>query len=250
MRNQTLKVLSTLTSHTVQHLLMGGQACVFYGAVQFSRDADIAILATDENLHCLQQALDDLQAEVVAIPPFERKYLERGLAVHFRCRRSGFENLRLDVMSVMRGVEPFVQLWNRRTTLQFADGQSIDLMNVADLVLAKKTQRDKDWPMIRALLEEHYTRYKHEPTTDVVEFWLREGRTPRMLIDVASQHVEAAELILAQRTLIKYAITGSESELRSALFDEQQREQELDRTYWQPLVAELEQLRQDRPRKE
>ncbi|MEX1041942.1 MAG: hypothetical protein WDZ51_14980 [Pirellulaceae bacterium] len=43
--NPILKVLSTLTSHEVQHLLMGGQACVFYGAAEFSRDCDIVFVA-------------------------------------------------------------------------------------------------------------------------------------------------------------------------------------------------------------
>ncbi|MEX2140027.1 MAG: hypothetical protein WD894_12250 [Pirellulales bacterium] len=38
MQNPTVKALSTLTAHQVEHLLMGGQACVFYGAAQFSRD--------------------------------------------------------------------------------------------------------------------------------------------------------------------------------------------------------------------
>ena len=65
MQNQTLKALSTLTNHTVQHLLMGGQACVLYGAAQFSRDADIAILATSDNLDRLQNSLDELQAEAL-----------------------------------------------------------------------------------------------------------------------------------------------------------------------------------------
>ena len=36
--NPILKVLSTLSSHQVRYLLMGGQACVFYGAAEFSRD--------------------------------------------------------------------------------------------------------------------------------------------------------------------------------------------------------------------
>ena len=31
-------------------LLMGGQACVLYGAAEFSRDTDLAILASSENL--------------------------------------------------------------------------------------------------------------------------------------------------------------------------------------------------------
>jgi hypothetical protein len=29
---------------------MGGQACVFYGAAEFSRDTDLAILANSANL--------------------------------------------------------------------------------------------------------------------------------------------------------------------------------------------------------
>ncbi|MCE9553588.1 MAG: hypothetical protein K8T91_09490 [Planctomycetes bacterium] len=42
--NPILKVLSTLSSHGVRHLLMGGQACVLYGAAEFSRDTDVAML--------------------------------------------------------------------------------------------------------------------------------------------------------------------------------------------------------------
>lgn len=76
--NPILKVLSTLSSHEVRHLLMGGQACVFYGAAEFSRDCDIAVLADEQNLARLRTALEELQAECIAVPPFEPKYLERG----------------------------------------------------------------------------------------------------------------------------------------------------------------------------
>lgn len=41
--NPILKVLSSMAAHQVQCLLMGGQACVFYGAAEFSRDSDFAI---------------------------------------------------------------------------------------------------------------------------------------------------------------------------------------------------------------
>ena len=57
---------------------MGGQACVFYGAAEFSRDTDLAILASSENLTRLKKALSDLQAGVIAVPPFEAKYLRKG----------------------------------------------------------------------------------------------------------------------------------------------------------------------------
>lgn len=38
------KALSTIRKHQVAHLLMGGQACVLYGAAEFSRDLDLALL--------------------------------------------------------------------------------------------------------------------------------------------------------------------------------------------------------------
>ena len=51
--NPIRKVLSSMRAHRVRALLMGGQACVFYGAAEFSRDADFVILAYRlENMHC------------------------------------------------------------------------------------------------------------------------------------------------------------------------------------------------------
>lgn len=64
-----------MRAHRVRALLMGGQACVFYGAAEFSRGADFAILADSSNLARLRQALEELRAEVIAIPPFEPGYL-------------------------------------------------------------------------------------------------------------------------------------------------------------------------------
>ena len=52
-----------MAAHQVHALLMGGQACVFYGAAEFSRDTDFAVLASPENLERLNVALIELQAE-------------------------------------------------------------------------------------------------------------------------------------------------------------------------------------------
>jgi hypothetical protein len=41
---------------------MGGQACVFYGAAEFSRDTDFAVLASPANLARLKAVLADLQS--------------------------------------------------------------------------------------------------------------------------------------------------------------------------------------------
>ncbi|HXM34131.1 MAG TPA: hypothetical protein VN920_03015, partial [Pyrinomonadaceae bacterium] len=139
--NPIHKVLSSIQAHRVRALLMGGQACVLYGAAEFSRDTDFAILPSAANLSRLRAALAELQAEVIAVPPFDLKYLRKGHAVHFRCQASEAAGMRVDVMTKMRGVESFSKLWSRRTTLTADDGTSYQLMSLPDLVKAKKTQR-------------------------------------------------------------------------------------------------------------
>lgn len=76
-----LKVLFTLTKSGVRSLLMGGQACVLYGGAEFSRDTDLLVLADDANLERLTAALEALEADVIAVPPFERRHLKRGSAL-------------------------------------------------------------------------------------------------------------------------------------------------------------------------
>ena len=76
---------------------MGGQACVFYGAAEFSRDTDFAVLADPANLARLRKALADLQTTVIAVPPFELKYLQRGHAIQFRSQHSEALGMRVDI---------------------------------------------------------------------------------------------------------------------------------------------------------
>jgi hypothetical protein len=241
-----LKVLSTLTTHQVRHLLMGGQACVLYGAAEFSRDTDVAILAEPDNLFRLSRALAELAAGTIAVPPFSRDYLERGHAVHFRCQHPDAAGQRLDVMAVMRGVAPFAELWQRRTTLEVEGGQRIEVMSLPDLVTAKKTQRNKDWSMIRRLVEGNYARHRDNPTPVQVAFWLREGCTVSMLREVAQRFPQELSAAAAGRPLLNLAVGGEEAALTAALEAEEKTEREADRAYWAPLRAELEQLRHAR----
>ncbi len=243
-----LKVLSTLTSHQVRYLLMGGQACVLYGAAQFSNDTDIVVLAEPQNLDRLLAALNELQAECIAVPPMDVEFLRRGLAVHFRCHHSDAAEMRVDVMSVLRGVAPFEQLWQRRTTFQEDGGLEIEIMSLPDLVAAKKTQRDRDWPMIRTLVEVHYRRNRNEASKEQIEFWLKESRSPEMLIDVAREQAEAASRVASTRPLVSLAIANDKSALAAALLAEEQLERVADEAYWKPLRSELERLRRDRRR--
>ena len=222
---------------------MGGQACVFYGAAEFSRDTDLAILADAANLARLRKALADLQAEPIAVPLFQIKYLRRGHAIHFRCQHPEALRMRVDVMSKMRGVDAFAKLWKRRTTIELPDGTICDLLSLPDLVQAKKTQRDKDWPMIRRLVEAHYFQHRKTPNLAQVKFWLRELRTPELLIEIARANAEMCRRMVAVRPLLAHATTNKTAALERALTAEETAEREQDKIYWLPLRRELEKLR-------
>jgi hypothetical protein len=225
---------------------MGGQACVLYGAAEFSRDVDFAILASLRNLEALRAAMLDLHAEVIAVPPFEAAYLRKGHAIHFRCHAPEADGLRVDVMSRMRGVDSFGKLWQRRTTVHLSDDTQFDLLSLPDLVQAKKTQRDKDWPMIRRLVEADFFERRETAAAADVRFWLRELRTPEILLEVAAAHPELCRQLARARPLLRVALSGNESALVSALAREEAKTREADRRYWAPLRRELEKLRHDR----
>lgn len=225
---------------------MGGQACILYGGAEFSRDTDFAVFASPGNLDRLKGALADLEAEVVAVPPFELRHLERGHAVHFRCRRPDVDRMRVDIMTQMRGVDPFPELWERRTSLALSDDLEVEVFSLPDLVASKKTQRDKDWPMIRRLIEADYDRFYGSPSGDRIAFWLQELRTPELLVECAERFPEAAAE--SERPAVRAARSGDEREVDRLLSEEQAIEMARDRAWWEPLRKELEAFRRERRR--
>ena len=229
----------------VRTLLMGGQACVYYGAAEFSRDLDLLVLADENNLLVLRHALDELEAQTIAVPQFRADFLERGHAIHFRCHRDDVKDLRIDVMSKLRGTDSFDRLWSRRTTIE-VDGIEVDMLALPDLVIAKKTQRDKDWPMIRRLVEQSYFSLSEAPTDERLEFLFLELRTAELLMALASEHHQAAQRAAARRSAVRAALEGSAEDVWVALALEEAAERETDRIYWKPLKAELEHLRRSR----
>lgn len=223
---------------------MGGQACVFYGAAEFSRDVDLAIMADTHNIRCLKAALHELDAEVIAVPEFNESFLHRGLAVHFRCKAPGVQGMRIDVMTVMRGVDPFPTLWERRTTLEITDIE-VDLLSLPDLVKAKKTQRSKDWPMLERLIEAHWFQHRSSPTPQRIHFWLCECRTPEILLDLANLFPSQTAALQPERPVLSAAIQNNLADIERHLENERAIEVAADKAYWEPLRQELERLRRE-----
>lgn len=218
---------------------MGGQACILYGAAEFSRDVDVAVLADERNLARLQAALDELDAEPVFVPALSADVLLRGHACHFRCNVPGAEHLRIDVMSVLHGCEPFETLWSRRRTLKLPEVGRVSVLALPDLVQAKKTQRDKDWPMVRRLVEADYYRRPSVPARAHIVFWLREARTTDLLIEVCRRYPGTARRTAAIRPALTRALRGDRAGVERALQTEQDQHRAMDRAYWAPLRAEL-----------
>lgn len=242
----TLKVLSTMQKHRVKALLMRGQACVWFGGAEFSRDTDLVVLVESQNILRLRIALEELQAYCIAVPPFDPQYLERGHAIHFRCRVPEAAGLRVDIMAKLRGVDPFPELWTRRETLHHEDGSSYELLSLPDLVQAKKTQRDKDWPMLRRLLEAHYVRNREKPSAAQIRFWFGEMRTPELLVHLAHRFSDECRQCAQIRPLLHSALKGALDKLTLDLQDEMAAEAAADREYWAPLKKELQELRRMR----
>ena len=223
---------------------MGGQACVLYGAAEFSRNVDVAVLASESNLDRLRLALDELRAESVYFPPLAIEVLLRGHACHFRAGVKQAEGMRIDVMTVMHGCDPFELLWKRRRRLTLAGIGIINALSLPDLVQAKKTQRDKDWPMVRRLIEIDYHKCSRAPSALQISFWLREARTAGLLIEICRRYKRTANRLAIQRTTLRFAIEGKVPQVETALRQEEDAFRASDQAYWAPLKEELFQMRQ------
>ena len=240
-------VLAAVREAGVRALLMGGQACILYGAAEFSHDTDIAVVADAENLARLVGALRALRASVTAVPPFTADVLARGHAVHFRCAAA--DDTRLHVMARMRNVAPVAECWERRTTSRLAGVGEIEVLGLADLVACKKTRRNKDWPMVQRLVDVHLADFAGAPTEERLRFWLRELRTPTLLSDAVALAPALAAQVAAERPAVAAALTGADDPeasavaIGAALADEEARERAADEVYWRPLLAEQAEMR-------
>lgn len=225
---------------------MGGQACILYGGAEFSRDIDLSIGIDPENLKAVKHALTQLEAFLVFFPALDGEVLKRGHACHFRCQAEGVEGLRIDLMTRMRGCPEFNKLWDRRSIVDIPGIGEIGLLSLPDLVRAKKTQREKDWPMIRRLIETDISANLTEADETKILFWLEECRTPILLSKLAKDYPSSCRQVQTRRPLLEAAMMQDLTALEDFLHREEKAEKEKDRVYWQPLRLELEQWRRQR----
>ena len=247
-QNPILKVLSTFQKYKVKSLLIGGQACIIYGAAEFSRDSDFVILVNEENMGNLKKALGALKAEQIYVPPLETVFLERGHACHFRCQREDVEGLRIDIMAKLQGCDSFDNLYKRRKRVSLKDGTAIEVIGLQDLAQSKKTQRDKDWLMLKRLVENDIVLNKHKSYPNRLKWWFLESRSPETLIALAGKYPQIAKECISKRPLLSFASTQGLEQLKARLNKEELSYRHRDMKYWNPLREELELLRHQKGR--
>jgi hypothetical protein len=153
-------------------------------------------------------------------------------------------------MSKLRGCDPFEQLWDRRTTIQDENDNAVyEVLAIEDLVRAKKTQRDKDWPMIRRLVEAHYDENQDDSNEAVVQFWIRESRTPSMLSELIRRFPNNLASFATTRPWLVSVDANDVKQIEAFLRLEDDAERQADEEYWRPLKEELVQLRLNRERR-
>lgn len=242
-QNPILKVLSTFQRYKVKNLLIGGQACIIYGASEFSRDSDFIILVNEENLKNLRKALRALKAEQIYVPSLEAVFLEAGHACHFRCKSKDVQGLRIDIIAKLRGCDAFDVLYKRRKIVSLKNGPTIDIIGLEDLVQSKKTQRDKDWLMLKRLVENDIILHKDKPQAKRLKWWLREVRSPEILVELSGKYPKIAQECISERPLLSLAVTADIEQLRVKLNQEEINYRHTDIEYWGPLRNELEMFR-------
>jgi hypothetical protein len=241
--NPILKVLSVLNKYKVKYLLIGGQACIIYGAAEFSRDSDFVILSATDNLARMRKALKAMKAKPIYVPILNEKYLDIGHACHFRCGVIDVQGLRIDVMARLRGCDEFSVLWGRRKRLSLKTGGTLNVISLQDLVSSKKTQRDKDWLMLKRLVNNDIILKKYKAAPDRIKWWLGECRNVDILVELAKRYHSLAKEVVKDRPLVASAIKDDKDELFIKLNKEEARERKKDIAYWLPLKKELETLR-------
>ena len=83
--------------------------------------------------------------------------------------------------------------------------------------------------MIRRLVDVNYLNHRDEPTSARVLFWLRELRSPELLVEAVRAHPGVVEQLIGERPLLKLAISEN---LASGVLDRALRDEEEQSGAW------------------
>src|SRR5258708_6767360 len=102
--------------------------------------------------------------------------------------------------------------------------------------------------MVRRMIEADYHNRVRRPSHGQIQFWLREARTPALLVELCRRYPGLARRVAGVRPAVRWAIEGDGDRAQAALRAEEDSLRADDRAYWQPLRAELLSWRRRQPK--
>lgn len=132
-------ILTTLTAHGVDFVVIGGLAAVAHGSRRMTRDIDIVVRPESENLARLEAALAELGAVQLLgagtegpIEPADLATIALGTTLHTRSPAG-----RLDVVGAPTGAAPYAQLYTR-AVVSHVVGVEVRISGLDDLIAMKR----------------------------------------------------------------------------------------------------------------
>lgn len=247
-----LEVLKALNQTKVRYLVIAGRACIFYGATEFTRDLDIWVEPETENLIRIRQAMKQLGAKQRFLPPLERKYLLQGHASHFMV--GGF---RIDILGQPPRVGQFSEAQSSAESTVIG-GVPCLIVDLANLVKMKKTQRARDYEVIQRLVDAVFEYADTNPNEqDTLGHWLAgELRTLDNLYRMAKKWKNGKNYLKqCPRPICKAVLeTNTFDEkineyLLSVLEKETQELRFRDRAYWRQKMREIREIAKNKGRR-
>lgn len=146
------ELLKLLLHNKIDFVLIGGFAGVVHGSSQVTRDLDIAMLLTPEQIEKLRTCLRDIHPRHRMNPSFKPSFLDEPKST------VGLQNLYLDtdlgildVLTEVTGVGDFERIKSHAIEISLF-GLSCHVISIQDLILAKETLgRSKDLAVAREL---------------------------------------------------------------------------------------------------
>ncbi len=240
------RFLRSLEKEGVRYLLISGQACVLYGASQFTEDVDLWIRPSSGDLRGLLKALAFAGARVhkLTVRPTLRR-MRQGHGFHFLIP----PDIYLDVMGRPPRVGRFSAAWSRRRRMK-TDWGTLPVAAPEDLVLLKRTNRPSDYEAITNLVRVRYEEAKGNLT---VTGWCLENTFDvddlLAFAEQASGRMKKWPLRKALRALLpvipgQHSLSSSRrSKVARLLAIEAAEVQEQEREYWLPLLRDLKRPR-------
>lgn len=147
-------LLKTLLENKVDFLIVGGFAAVVHGSSHVTKDLDITMLMSAENIRLLRSALKDLDPKHRMNPSHKPSFLDEpkdldGLKNIYLETNSGI----LDVVTLENELGSFEDLKSRATTVRLF-GYDCHALSLDDLIQVKeKMKRPKDLIVLEELRE-------------------------------------------------------------------------------------------------